>query len=140
RNEEENLPACLESVRDLFHEVIVVDSGSTDRTKEIAASFGAHVVDCPWVDSFATARNECLRHATGDWIFWLDADDRLDAENRPKLADLFGTLPNEVLGYSMKCLCVAGPGSGADTVVDHIRLFPLHPQIRWQYRVHEQIL
>src|SRR6185369_12826459 len=74
KNEEANLPPCLSSAADLVDEIIIADTGSTDRTREIAASFGARVVEFPWVDSFAAARNESVRHATGDWIFWLDAD------------------------------------------------------------------
>src|SRR5262249_25313011 len=85
RNEEANLPECLESVADLVDEMIVVDTGSNDRTKEVALNCGAKVFDFPWVDHFAAARNESLRYATGRWIFWLDADDCLDEENRTKL-------------------------------------------------------
>jgi hypothetical protein len=69
RNEESNLPACLESVKGVFDEIIVVETGSTDRTREVAADHGARVIDFPWIDSFAAARNESLRHAGGDWIF-----------------------------------------------------------------------
>jgi glycosyltransferase involved in cell wall biosynthesis/tetratricopeptide (TPR) repeat protein/predicted O-methyltransferase YrrM len=140
KNEEENLPACLGSATDLADEVIVVDTGSSDRTKEVAARFGARVFDFPWVDSFAAARNECLRHATGDWIFWLDADDRLDEDNRAKLRALFAQLGVENAAYSMKCLCLPDKATGTVTVVDHVRLFRNHPAIRWDYRVHEQIL
>src|SRR5262249_35977342 len=88
RNEEANLPACLGSSADLVDEVVVVDTGSIDRTKEVAARLGARVFDFPWVDSFAAARNESLRHATGEWIFWLDAADRLDEENHQRLRAL----------------------------------------------------
>jgi len=140
RNEEANLPGCLESVGDLFGEKIIVDTGSTDRTKEIAAGFGARVVEFAWVDSFAAARNEALRHARGQWILWLDADDRLDEENRAKLRALFESLNDENAAYAMKCLCLPDPASGTATVVDHVRLFRNHPEIRWKYRVHEQIL
>jgi len=63
RNEEAVLPGCLQSTADLVNEIIVVDTGSTDRTKEIAASFRAKVFDFPWIDDFAAARNECIRHA-----------------------------------------------------------------------------
>jgi GT2 family glycosyltransferase len=85
RNEEANLPGCLQSVEGLFDEIIVVDTGSEDGTREVARQFGARVFDFPWVDSFGTARNESLRHATGKWIMWLDADDRLDTENRERV-------------------------------------------------------
>ncbi len=140
KNEEDNLPACLGSAADLVDEVVVVDTGSTDKTKEVAARFGAKVVDFPWVDSFSAARNESLRHATGEWVFWLDADDRLDEDNRAKLRRLFAGLGGENAAYAMKCLCVArGPGDAA-TAVDHVRLFRNRPDVRWSYRVHEQIL
>ncbi|MBL8796721.1 MAG: glycosyltransferase, partial [Planctomycetia bacterium] len=141
KNEENNLRACLEGLSELFHEIVVVDTGSTDRTKELAVNLGARVFDFPWVDSFAAARNESLKHATGDWVFWLDGDDRLDADNRAKLRQLFAHLPPEgMLAFSMKCVCLPDPVSGTVTVVDHIRLFRNHPEIRWRYRVHEQIL
>jgi tetratricopeptide (TPR) repeat protein len=141
KNEEANLPACLATVADLVHEIVVVDTGSTDRTKEVAARLGAHVFDFPWVDNFAAARNESLRQASGDWIFWMDADDRLDEENRCKLRALFAGLGSENVAYMMKCRLLVAPGSGeAERVVDHARLFRRDPQIRWHYRVHEQIL
>jgi len=85
RNEESNLRPCLESARGLFDETVVVDTGSTDRTGEIALEFGAKVFDFVWVDNFAAARNEALAHATGDYAFWLDADDLLDPPQREKL-------------------------------------------------------
>jgi GT2 family glycosyltransferase/tetratricopeptide (TPR) repeat protein len=140
KNEEDNLPGCLESVGDVFHEIVVVDTGSTDKTKEVAERYGAKVSDFPWVDSFSAARNESLRHATGNWTLWLDADDRLDADNREKLRALFARLNGEITGYSMKCLCLPDRHRGTSTAVDHLRLFPNHPKIRWEYRVHEQIL
>jgi GT2 family glycosyltransferase/predicted Zn-dependent protease len=140
KNEEANLPACLESVADLVDEIIVVDTGSTDRTKEVASRFGARVFDFPWVDSFAAARNESLRHATGDWILWLDADDRFDEANRQKLRALLTSLQDDNAGYVIKCLCLPDHARGTATVVDHLRLFRNHPAIRWEYRIHEQIL
>jgi glycosyltransferase involved in cell wall biosynthesis/Tfp pilus assembly protein PilF len=148
KNEEAHLPACLGSAADLVDEIIVVDTGSTDRTKDVAARLGAggtgvppvKIFDFAWVDSFAAARNESLRHATGDWIFWLDADDRLDEENRQRLRALFGSLRDENVAYVMKCLCLPDAQTGTATLVDHVRLFRNHPDIRWRYRVHEQIL
>jgi tetratricopeptide (TPR) repeat protein len=141
RDEEANLPDCLASAADLVGEVIVVDTGSTDGTRAVAGRFGARVFEFPWVDDFAAARNESLRHATGEWIFWLDADDRLDEDNRRKLLALFAGLePDENVAYAMKCLCPNDPAESSATVVDHIRVFRNDPRIRWRYRVHEQIL
>jgi GT2 family glycosyltransferase/predicted Zn-dependent protease len=140
KNEEANLPACLESVGDLFAEIIVADTGSTDGTKEVAQRLGAKVVDFPWVDSFAAARNAAQRPATGDFIFWMDCDERLDAANRQKLRDLFGKLNGDNLAVVLKCLCLPDPVSRSSTAVDHVRLFRNHPELTWSYRVHEQIV
>jgi len=140
KNEAQNLPDCLHGLTDLFTEIVIADTGSTDRTREIAVGLGAKVVEFPWVDSFAAARNASLEAATGDWVLWLDADDRLDDANRTKLKELLGRLGTENAAFAMKCECIADrPGAGA-TVVDHVRLFRNDPRIRWRYRVHEQIL
>ena len=88
RDEEKNLPACLSSVAGLFDEIIVVDTGSKDRTRMIALEFGARVFDFVWVDDFAAARNAALARATGDYAFWLDADDVVDPPEREKLRQL----------------------------------------------------
>lgn len=82
KDEEEALPGCLESVRGLVDEIIVVDTGSKDRTPEIAKKYGAKVFSFRWINDFAAARNESLRHATGDYIFWLDVDDRVRLKKR----------------------------------------------------------
>jgi glycosyltransferase involved in cell wall biosynthesis len=140
KNEEHNLPTCLGPLVGLVDEIIIVDTGSTDRTIEVAKQFEAKVFIFPWVDSFAAARNETLRHATGDWIFWMDADDRLDDANREKLRVLLENLPNENVAYSMKTVCLPDPITRRTTAVDHIRLFRRRPGLRWCYRVHEQIL
>jgi GT2 family glycosyltransferase/tetratricopeptide (TPR) repeat protein len=140
KNEEANLPACLGSAADLVDEMIVVDTGSTDATRAVAEKCGARVYDFTWIDDFAAARNESLRHATGDWIFWLDGDDRIDEANRQKLKSLFAGLKDENCAYAMKCRCLPDPQTGTATVVDHVRLFRNYPGIRWKYRVHEQVL
>ncbi len=142
RDEEKNLPRCLASVRGVFDEVVVVDTGSVDRTREIAREFGARVVEFAWVDDFATARNAALDAATGDYAFWLDGDDVVEPAQREKLVALLdGLRAGDDAGYVVKCACDPGQdGSGGQTVVDHVRLFPLRPDVRWTYRVHEQIL
>jgi tetratricopeptide (TPR) repeat protein len=77
RNEEAFLPGCLESVRGTVDEIVLVDTGSTDRTLEIARAAGAVVVERPWDDDFAAPRTLAARSASGAWILQLDADERL---------------------------------------------------------------
>src|SRR5207253_1218124 len=133
RNEDMNLSSCLESVRGVFDEIVVVDTGSTDRTREIACAFGAQVFEFAWVDDFAAARNVALSHATGDYAFWVDADDVLDPPEREKLRALLdGLQPDDEAAYVVRCACdKSSDGSGGETVVDHIRLFPLRDDVRW---------
>ena len=73
KDEETVLPRCLESVQGLFDEIVVIDTGSTDQTREIARSFGAEVFDFQWRDDFSVARNFSFSKATGDYLFWMDA-------------------------------------------------------------------
>ncbi len=75
KNEEEWLQRCLDSVKGLVDEIIIVDTGSTDNTKEIAKKSEANVFDYQWNNNFADARNFSVRKATGSWILWLDADE-----------------------------------------------------------------
>jgi glycosyltransferase involved in cell wall biosynthesis len=140
RNEEATLGACLASAAGLVDEVIVVDTGSTDRTRDVAARMGARVVEFAWCDDFAAAPNESIRQATGDWIFWLDADERLDADNRRKVAELFAGLGREQAAYLMQQLSATEDPHGSHLAVDQVRLFRRDPALRWRYRVHEQIL
>ncbi|MDR3638110.1 MAG: glycosyltransferase [Isosphaeraceae bacterium] len=140
RNEEANLAGCLESATGLFDEIIVADTGSADRTPEIARQFGANVVDFPWVDDFAAARNAALDHVTTRYAFWLDADDRIDDENRKRLVELFGRLDDSDAAYVMKQLSVGGKRLEHTTAADHVRLFPVRADVRWSYRVHEQLV
>jgi glycosyltransferase involved in cell wall biosynthesis len=80
RDEEANIPQCLFLVAGLLDEIVVVDTDSKDRTREIAQQFCARVFDFVWVDDFAAARDAV--RATGDYAFWLDADDGIDPPQR----------------------------------------------------------
>ncbi len=77
KNEEEKLARCLNSVKEYIDEMVIVDTGSEDKTKEIAASFGARLFDFAWCDDFAKARNFCVEKATGDFVLAMDADSYL---------------------------------------------------------------
>jgi glycosyltransferase involved in cell wall biosynthesis len=138
RNEENSLPCCLASVRGLFDEIIIVDTGSTDRTKGIAQWFGANVFDFEWRDDFAAARNCALDHATGDYVFWLDADDVIEPAERVKLKTLLDAPPDPGAAYAFPLVLDQLDGSMA-TPGGQVRLFPRIPELRWEFRVHEII-
>ena len=82
KDEADKLPLILGDIRGVADEIIVVDTGSTDETIEIAKSAGAQVFDFPWCDDFSAARNYSLDQATGDMVLWLDADDRISQQAR----------------------------------------------------------
>lgn len=101
KNEEEVLEQCLSSVEDICDEMIIVDTGSTDQTKDIAKKFTDKVLDFEWIDNFSAARNFSFRQATSDYILWLDADDVLLEEDQNKLKALKKKLDFSVDAVSM---------------------------------------
>src|SRR6478736_3619538 len=105
RNEAHQLSDCLAPVANLFDEIVIVDTGSQDATREVARRFTPLVFDFPWRDDFAAARNESLRRSQGNWLFWLDADDRISPENVAKLRDLLASLTDRSAAYLMDTLC-----------------------------------
>ncbi len=139
RNEEHNLPISLGPLIGVVDEIIVVDTGSTDRTKEVAKSFGAKVIDFPWPNSFSAARNESLRHATSAYALWLDADEHFDPPNIEKLKQLIAELSDASVAYLMKQVSINEGSATPDAVISQVRLFHNDPRHRWTYRVHEQI-
>ena len=96
KNEEDVLARCLESAADLVDEIIIVDTGSADRTREIAARFTEHVFDLPWRDDFSEARNAAFDRASMDYCLWLDADDVLLEPDREAFRKLKETLDPSV--------------------------------------------
>jgi O-antigen biosynthesis protein len=142
RNNESTIGPCLESIRPWVDEMIVVDTGSIDQTPSIATALGAKVFHYPWPDSFSEARNESIRHASGDWIFWMDSDDVIDRNCGQKLRSLLNPISSSTLGYVMQVRC-PGPGEFGHmdlTIVDHVKLFRNRPELRFEGRIHEQIL
>lgn len=102
KNEEAVLERCLGTVADLVDEIIIVDTGSTDDTKKIAAGFTGRVYDFPWCDDFAAARNYSFSLAEMDYAMWLDADDVLLESDRELFRELKTTLPPTVAAVMMK--------------------------------------
>jgi len=104
KNEERNIARCISSYIDIVDEIVVVDTGSTDRTVEIAKDLGAKVFYFEWVNDFAKAKNYALSKATGDWIIFLDADEYFDVErsrNIPNLIKKYGKDKTKILGCTL---------------------------------------
>lgn len=140
RNEAHQLDECLGPVAALFDEIVIIDTGSSDGTREVAERFTRQVFDFPWCDDFSAARNESLRHSTGDWVFWLDADDRLDAENVSRLGALFNELSDRPAAYLLDTLCLPRDPHDFERLITHARLLRRHPDLQFSGRVHEQVL
>jgi tetratricopeptide (TPR) repeat protein len=131
RNEASFLFGCLDSLEGKVDEIVVVDTGSTDGTQEIAASRGVRLLHFPWIDDFAAARNHALDAASGDWILYIDADERLDPP--VALSDIVSK-PGHA-GFMMKFR------PKVDYSPYHeMRLFKSDPRIRFEGRIHERVL
>jgi len=138
KNEEENLPRCLESVKGVVDEIIVVDTGSSDRSKQIALSHGATVLDFEWKDDFSLARNYGIEHARGKWILVLDADEALDPQTAQRLRQ-------ELLETKADALILLRIDYFSDQLFCNydlaalLRVFRNHPLYRYERPYHEEI-
>jgi GT2 family glycosyltransferase/glycosyltransferase involved in cell wall biosynthesis/2-polyprenyl-3-methyl-5-hydroxy-6-metoxy-1,4-benzoquinol methylase len=133
KNEERFIDQCLKSIRAIATQIVVVDTGSTDRTIEIARSHEAEVWPLEWSDDFSAARNAALAHATGDWVLILDADEELPAEQHANLRN------DLKYGNALACrlpLVNQGQEGGRCFVP---RLFRNAPGLHFSGRVHEQV-
>jgi glycosyltransferase involved in cell wall biosynthesis len=141
RNEEEYLPKCLSSVMRIVDEIIIVDTGSTDETVAIARSFGAKVIEMPWENSFAAARNRSLDEAAGDWILWLDADEEMDREEAGNLKELLtrDAVREQCIEGIQFYFCSYLEGGLTEHTCLH-RMVRNRPEYRFEGRVHEEIL
>jgi len=139
KNESLLLSRCLESLRSFVDEIIVVDTGSTDNTIEIAHSHGAQVKYFTWIDDFSAARNESLRHARGDWILYIDADEVIDSVNAGKIRRVI--TQKDIMGATVR-QCIPQQAENIVTAfyIEYCRLFRRHPAIRFEGAIHEQIL
>jgi len=101
KNEEDALSRCLNSVQGIADEIIIVDTGSTDGTKEIASTFSDKLYDFTWINDFAAARNYAFSFANMEYILWLDADDVILEQDREQFLALKRTLDRTVDSVTM---------------------------------------
>ena len=138
RDEEPTLERCLESVAGAYDELIVVDTGSKDRTVAIAEASGARVEHFEWRDDFAAARNHACSFASGEWIFMIDGDEFLSPDGvGPRLARFLGQLPERIDKLLVEQRTVVDGEVVASMLVD--RIFRNRADLRWRYRIHEVI-
>jgi tetratricopeptide (TPR) repeat protein len=138
RDEQEMLPRCLQAVAAAVDEIVVVDTGSTDATIEIARSFGAIVIERPWTGSFAQARNASFDAASGDWLIYLDADEVLISEDAGLLRSLTARTWREAF-YLSETSYTGELDDGSAVVHNALRMFRNRPEYRFEGRLHEQI-
>ena len=137
RNEERHLARCLESAKSLAGQIVVVDTGSTDKTKLIAAQCGAEVFDFTWTGDFSAARNASLERARGRWILVLDADEYLPPASMEALKTLIQN-PADRAFHLLNKSTTDGGNSGM--VGKIVRLFPNRADVRYEWPVHEQMV
>ncbi len=141
RDEEAVLERCLQSVAGVVDEIVIVDTGSTDRTKEIATKFTDRIYDFPWCDDFSAARNFAFSKGTGAYLMWLDADDILPDGEREGLLQLKESLALGQYDTVMLPYDAAFDEAGKPTFsYDRERLLRNCPLARWQGRVHEVVV
>lgn len=142
KNEEKLLSRCLESVKPLVDEIIIVDTGSTDRTKAIAREYTEHVYDFVWINDFAAARNESLKYATGKWILILDADEYIEQNNHEELRKLLSSRSEQKPEvFLLNIYNLLGDGDDETQLLKSqgARLFANNGLIYYKQPLHEQL-
>jgi glycosyltransferase involved in cell wall biosynthesis len=155
KNEAAHLPRCLDSVRGLADEIVLVDTGSTDRTVEIALSRGVRLFHQAWQDDFSLVRNFAVSQATGDWILSIDADESISLRDHARIREALQRDDIDAVAVSQRHYLTAGyfigwqpaPGDydeGSPYTgffdIECVRLFRNRPTLRFKNRVHESIV
>lgn len=140
KNEEKVLERCLKSIADLMDEIIIVDTGSTDHTKEIAKKYTDKIYDFEWIDDFSAARNFSFSKATKDYIYAADADEVLDEENREKFLGMKQVLLPEIDIVQMKYCNQLAQGTAYNFDEEYRpKLYKRLREFTWIEPVHEMV-
>lgn len=141
KNEEKNIEKCIKSYKDIVHEIIVVDTGSTDKTIDLAKGLGAQVYKFHWANDFAEAKNYALSKAIGDWIIFLDADEYFDKESADKVPRLLDELKNTT--YNAIGCKIINIDQDKNNMIQgsflNIRIFKKDSGIQYIGNIHEKI-
>jgi tetratricopeptide (TPR) repeat protein len=137
KDEEKYLPKCLGSIKDFVDEIVIVDTGSQDKTIEMAKSYGARVFEHQWENHFSRHRNQSIGYATGDWIFIIDADEELCPDDGPKLKGFVQSW-NDVDAFLITV--ESAMKGGGKTVHNSLRIFKNHMNIHYEGRVHNELV
>lgn len=138
KNEEENIESCLKCISQYGFEIVVTDTGSQDRTKEIAKRYTDKVFDFAWTENFSEARNFCAKQATNDWIFVLDCDEQLRELDVSELKWMMDTFPQFVGMLRIKNLTCDEDGTQGYVTDDVMRLYN-RKKYEFTGLIHEQV-
>ncbi len=139
KNEEDVLARCLDCIKNIADEIVIVDTGSTDRTKEIAIEYTDKVFDFEWCEDFAAARNFSFSKSTMEYTMWLDADDVIDDENIELLNQLKNTLSPDVDVVMMKYDVAFDEHNNPTLSYYRERIFKTSSGFKWVGEIHEVI-
>src|SRR5262245_39640394 len=139
RNAAEALAETLVSIRNIADEIVVLDNGSSDETKDIARALGARVFERAWDDSFGAARNTCLTYVQGLWVLWLDAGETLSKDDGRLLSEFVEEHSDPSTAYFLRVSLPPMDGQWAGEQVARLRLHPRRPGIQFSGRVRENL-
>ncbi len=139
KNEEKNIRRCLSSTINVVDEIIVVDTGSSDKTIDICKEFGAQVYSYTWTEDFSAARNYCIDAATSDWILWMDGDEELVAPDKNRLKKSLKESSEALLVKMIHLLSGEAIEAEHDYISYHNRLFPNNKGYYFEGIIHERL-
>lgn len=139
KNEEKTLSRCLDSVKNIVDEIIIVDTGSSDQSIEIAKHYGSKIYHFQWVDDFSAARNFAFSHAQKDYILTMDADDVFSEADSKKLQELKQTITPTIDAVTMKYLAGFDESGNVLVSLRQVRMVRRENQFKWQGAVHEYL-
>jgi glycosyltransferase involved in cell wall biosynthesis len=141
KNEEDHIRRCLESIKGHVDEIVVVDTGSTDKTMDICREYGAKIYEHPWENSFSKARNQALGYVTTEWILQLDGDEEMDAESAPKIREVVRSAHNSTTNLCYLTLLNRALGSSVDlTTINTGKIIRMGIGAHYVNRIHNKLV